>query len=526
MSERKTAIVYARVSTTRQADEELPIDGQIEHCKAKAESLGADVIKVFRDDGRSGRNDDRPAFQDAINFCDIRNPDFLITWSSSRFARNRVDASYYKERRLKQAGVELVYVSMDVDTSTTGGWLLDGVLELFDELYSKQIAADTMRSMVKNAKAGYWNGGTPALGYTSVPAEDNPKRKRLQVVPHEAEIVRKMFSMRVDGHGAKKIAIKMNELGLLNRGNPWHQNSVATLLRNQVVIGSVVFNKKDRATNRVRPRDQWLVVPAHEPIISIDVWDTVQEAMTMDAPDKAGSAVSSFFFTGILRCGLCGATMQIEKATGGTGKKYSYYNCRRHRVYGDCDGRRISAEAMDDFLVDHIASEVFTKKNLYGVVDELNSACGTWATEHRRRRQAVLGKLYELENKNSKLYEVLELMGKDAPNLGDLTRRLRANNDEVKATEKLLLEIEEEQPPKAGITHADIGEMSQILVDIIKTTENPKKVRHFFSSFIDGVFVEDDHVRVEYRPQVLLNRAVHSTNDWLPGQDSNLRPKD
>lgn len=216
MTERKTAIIYARVSIIRQAEEELPIEGQVDQCRVKAEALGADVVKVFRDDGKSGRSDVRPAFQDAINYCDIFSPTYLITWSSSRFARNRVDASYYKERRLKQAGVELVYVSMDVDTSTTGGWLLDGVMELFDELYSRQVSADTLRSMVKNAKAGYWNGGTPVLGYESAPAEDNPKRKRLRIVSHEAETVRRIFSMRLDGHGAKTIAIKMNEKGLLN----------------------------------------------------------------------------------------------------------------------------------------------------------------------------------------------------------------------------------------------------------------------------------------------------------------------
>ncbi len=74
---------------------------------------------------------------------------------------------------------------------------------------------------------------------------------------------------------------------------------MVNLLRNQVVSGCMVFNKKDRTTNRIRPRDQWMVIPAHEPIISQDVFDAVQEAMDMDASDRSGSAVSSFIFTGI-----------------------------------------------------------------------------------------------------------------------------------------------------------------------------------------------------------------------------------
>ncbi len=177
-------------------------------------------------------------------------------------------------------------------------------------------------------------------------------------------------------------------------------------------------------------------------------------------------------------------------------------------------------------LVDHIAGEVFTEKNLAGVVAEINAACSSWAMEHRKRIQGVLGKLQELEKKNAKLFGILELMGKDAPNLGDLTRRLRANNDEIKGQEQLLADIEGERAPEPMVSSDDVSELARTLVDIIKTTDNPKKARHFFSSFIQGIFVEDDHVRVEYQPYVLVNRLVHSEHKWLPGQDSNLRPKD
>ncbi len=86
----KTAVIYARVSTVRQADEELPIASQIEQCKAKAESLGARVDRVFVDEGKSGRTDERQAFQDAINYCELAFPTYLVTWSTSRFSRNKL----------------------------------------------------------------------------------------------------------------------------------------------------------------------------------------------------------------------------------------------------------------------------------------------------------------------------------------------------------------------------------------------------------------------------------------------------
>lgn len=172
------------------ADEELPVESQVEQCKSKAAVLGARIDRVFIDNGISGRYDDRAAFQDAIGYCELASPAYLITWSTSRFARNKVDAGMYK-LRLARAGTEIIYASLNIDRNSDSGWMTEGVLELFDEFYSRQISADTIRSQVKNARDGYFNGGVPAYGYKSIPAPDAPKRRKLVQVPAEL-----MWSMR------------------------------------------------------------------------------------------------------------------------------------------------------------------------------------------------------------------------------------------------------------------------------------------------------------------------------------------
>ncbi|HAS51559.1 MAG TPA: hypothetical protein DCS21_07375, partial [Gammaproteobacteria bacterium] len=173
MNDDKTAVIYCRVSTVRQADEELPLQSQQQRCEDKARNLDATVLRVYADEGLSGQSDSRPAFQQAILYCETHSPTYLITWSTSRFARNRLDAQLYK-RRLSKAGTTLVYAAMDIDRETDGGWLTEGILELFDEFTSKQISADTRRSMIKAAQCGYWCGGHPPFGYQSVPATDDP----------------------------------------------------------------------------------------------------------------------------------------------------------------------------------------------------------------------------------------------------------------------------------------------------------------------------------------------------------------
>lgn len=515
----KTAVIYARVSSKRQADEELPIESQIEQCKARAAALGARVERVFTDNGISGRYDDRQAFQDAITYCELSSPSYLVTWSTSRFARNKVDAGMYK-LRLAKAGTEIVYVSLNIDRKSDSGWMTESVLELFDEFYSRQISADTIRSQVKNARDGYYNGGTPPFGYESRPAPENPKRRRLFVVESEAHVVQDIFRLRADGQGARSIAMVMNTKGLLNRSKRWTKSSILALLRNQAVIGQIVFGRRDRETRRLKLRDQWIVVDSHEPIISVPLWESVQSMMDeASSSDNQGSPKSTYLFTGILYCEESGSSMQIESAKGRS-KRYWYYNCRDYQKKGEGRPRRISAREFDAWLVEVIMDRILTKELLTEVVADLQDACGSWATDHRKRRLSVATALKKATGKNEKIYELFELLGKDTPNLGDLTRRLRKNNEEIKTLESKLASIEAEDPPEVTVSDAQIAEISEALRYIVRTTDNPKKLRHFFSSFIDRIWVGDDSVRIEYRPECLIyNRepiAVPSKDDWLP----------
>ncbi|MFZ5514679.1 MAG: recombinase family protein [Pseudomonadota bacterium] len=524
----KTAVIYARVSTVRQAEEELPIASQLDQCRAKVEALGARVVREFVDEGLSGRGDNRPEFQAAISYCEAFAPDYLITWSTSRFARNKLDAAMYK-MRLARAGVDLAYVTLTIDRKTDGGFLTEGILELFDEYFSRQVSADTKRSMIKNAREGFWNGGVPPYGFQVLPAPENPRRKRLSPNPAEVDTVRRMFDLRLEGYGGKTIAFLLNEEGCSNRGKRWNKSAVSALLHNEAVIGHTVFGKKDRTLGRMRPREDWIVVESHEAIVPIEKWTAVQGIMQDPLEGLAGGTQrSQFIFTGILRCGICGASMQTESAKGRS-RRYHYYNCRTYQKHSGCANRRLPAAEVDAWLLDEILGKILNEANLRQTVEEIKAECGQWATDQRRRRQAVARELEDTTKKVRKLYEIMEEFGKDTPNLGDLTARLREHNASIKRLEGKLVAIDAEQAPQIEVDQADIRELAEAVATIIKTTENPKKLRQFFSSFIEGIHIGNDAVRIEYNPEAIINRperAVHSEAIWLPGTGSNRRPSD
>ncbi|MBU2979019.1 recombinase family protein [Alteromonas sp. C1M14] len=500
----------------KQAEKELPVQSQIEKCRQHAESLNADIKKVFTDEGISGTSDNRPAFQQAITYCENFDVDYFVCWSTSRFARNALEAKLNK-RRLANSNTKIAYVSQNIDDGDSG-FIYEGILELFDEYYSRQVSQDTKRSMIANAQKGFFNGGYVTFGYQQESVPGQKKKTRLVPNPLETGTVNRIFELKLASYGGKQIAELLNAEGRLNRGKKWNKTTILELLRNERVVGKVAFGKKGR--NGALPRSEWIIVDSHEPIVNIETFNAVQAMMdkqTNTAVREEGSAKSTRFFTGILKCGKCGQSMKIERAKGAT-KVYYYYNCGTKKAGLGCENRRINTAVFDPWMVDVICSEVFTERNLKYLMLQLNDLCGSWAQKKRDRCNDLIHQIREMERRNSRLYEMLE----DATgvyNIQDLAPRLRSNNEAIRKLNTELAVAETEKPPTLDITEKDLTELSELLVDIIKTTNNPGKVREFFKTFLHSIMVQDDEIKVKYRPEALLSAhsgIVPSSENWLP----------
>lgn len=516
----KTAIIYARVSTVRQAEDGLPIASQIEQAKIKAEAMGAKLLKVFMDEGISGTTSKRPAFQDAVSFCAQASVDYFIVWSTSRFARNKLDAASYKQQ-LKRHGTRVVYVSCDIDNETDEGWFSESIFEIVDEHYSRVISKDTRRSMLKNAADGYFNGGRIPFGYATV---DSGKRKKLEVSPLEAKTTGDIFRMYIEGSGTKEIAMRLNEQGLSRRGKKWEKNTIALLLKNQVYTGHVVFNRTGGMFGAAKPASDWIITKSHEAIVSDEDYLTVQRLFEERAPrENGGSPHSTFVFTGLLRCGKCGSGLQIESANGRS-QTYHYYNCRSAQKGLGCGNRRIPARDLDSWLIDILLSKIFTRDRMIDLIKEVREMKGEWARDQQAKLEALEGELRIVERKQAKLFELLELHGKDTPNLGDLTRRLRELKGQREKLEKEIGLTCAQQAPEAEISESEVDSAAELFRGIIKDSDSPKKLRMFFASLIKQIEVKADSVFIEYYPERMVSRAgfdsipaVHScAGRWLP----------
>ncbi|WP_415169450.1 recombinase family protein [Propionivibrio sp.] len=526
MGKKTTAIIYVRVSTEKQADEGLPIESQIEQAEKKAEQLGATVLRIFKDEGVSGRTSHRTSFQEAIAFCEHYKVNFFIVWNTSRFARNKIDAANYK-KQLRLGGTNVVYVSGDIDAQTDEGWLLESFFEIVDEHYSRVISKDTRRSMMKNAQDGFFNGGRIPFGYKTV---TDGKRKRLAIDENEAPLVREIFNSYLAGAGCKELSLRFNAEGRLKRGVRWNKNTLGLLLKSPVYAGFLVFNRVSHVDRLTRPRPEWVMTKSHPEIVTEEVFMTVQKLMANRAPrEGGGSPHSRFVFSGLLRCGSCGAAMQTESATGRSGV-YRYYNCRSALKGVGCKNRRIPAQAFDDWMISAILDKVLTPDRLAEIIKEIYELRGEWYIERERRRDALVSEIRDAERRRNNLFETLELHGKAAPNLGDLTDRLRQLKKQIEMAEKSLTKLEEEVIPEIEIDEAQIAEASSFFRNLVISSDDPAKLRSFFSQFIEKIVLNDTSVHVEYFREKLVNQrgfsVVHSKECWLPDLGSNQGPTD
>lgn len=501
----KKAIIYARVSSARQAEDGLPVESQIDQCKAKAKALGATVVRVFRDDGISGRTTRRPAFLEAIEFCELSRVDFFVCWSTSRFARNRLDAALNK-RLLDKLNTRLVYASQDFG-ETDDSWLAEAIIEVMDEQLSRTIAKDTRRSMQKNAAEGYWNGGTAPYGYESAVAEGG-KRRKLQIVETEAAVVRIAYRMYLAGSGCKEVAQWLNHAGLLRRGAPWSKNTMRSLLTNPALKG----------WTRWRDRGQEITARAHAPIVSEEHFEEVARMMKERAPENVGGRPKSeAVFSGMLRCGHCGEAMMTESATGRAGARYHYYNCRSYlHGIGGCESRRVPVAAVDTALVRAICDKVFTAGTLRGLVVELRQQSSDFERQQQERIDAFAVEIADVERRLRRLYESIEAdagleLGDVAPRL----RELRARHENLKrAADALAMET----GPAVSMDDGDVWEAARMLREVVETSEESAKLREFMQKIVKKASIQGDEVTLDYWPESIVSAIGGSQCGvkWLP----------
>lgn len=213
------AALYLRVSTGRQAVNDLSIPDQRRQLETHCETKGWEATAEYVEPGNTATDDRRPSFQSMIEAALIKPPafDVIVVHSFSRFFRDQFQFEFYV-RKLAKNGVRLVSITQELGDDPMSV-MMRQIMTLFDEYQSRENAKHTLRAMKENARQGFWNGARPPIGYRIVAAEQRGAKikKTLEIDPLQAETVRTIYRWALTGDGAqgpmglKTIATRLND---------------------------------------------------------------------------------------------------------------------------------------------------------------------------------------------------------------------------------------------------------------------------------------------------------------------------
>jgi site-specific DNA recombinase len=410
------AALYLRVSTARQAEKELSIPDQRRQAEAYCKGKGWTVAQEFEERGASATDDRRPVFQEMIDAAaDAERPfDVIVVHSYSRFFRDAFQLEFYL-RRLQKHGVKVVSITQETGDDPMSQ-MVRQILALFDEYQSKENSKHTLRAMKENARQGFWNGSAPPYGYRTVEAErrGDKIKKRLEIDPTEAEIVRIIYRLHLEGDGKGPLGIKaiadtFNRKGLRYRGGrPFSNVLIHRLLTRETYTGLAWFNQSNANTGRQKPRDEWikLIVPA---IIDEQTFAAVRASLTARSPKRIAPrfVTSPVLLGGLAICAACGKAMTLR--TGKSGR-YRYYTCSTCARLGKavCKGRTLPMSFLDNLVLDHLTRRLFTPERMQELLVQHAANARAGVAEQARKAKDAEKALREIDAKLGRLYALVE----------------------------------------------------------------------------------------------------------------------
>ncbi|WP_454850465.1 recombinase family protein [Rhizobium binxianense] len=441
------AALYLRVSTGRQADNDLSIPDQRRQIENYCLGKGWEVAAEYVEPGNTATDDRRPAFQSMIEAAMTKPPVFtvIVVHSFSRFFRDQFQFEFYV-RKLAKNGVRLISITQDLGEDAMGN-MVRQIMTLFDEYQSKENAKHTLRAMKENARQGYWNGALPPIGYRVVAAEQRGAKikKKLEIDPIHAETVRLIYRLALTGDGTsgplgiKSITTHLNDRNIRTRdGGRWGIAAVHQILTRTTYIGQHRFNTHDHKTRAPKPEAEHAIMKV-PPIITEAEFKTVQEVLRSRSPKWVAPRTVSgpILLTGICFCASCGGAMTLRTGKGSAGGMYRYYTCSTTARQGKkgCGGLSVPMDKLDRAVADHLEWRILDPHRLTMMMDQLLERREEW-TERRRGHIAELRKRQaEAEAKLKRLYEAIEngLVNMADPSLKDRIAELTAIRDQSQA---------------------------------------------------------------------------------------------
>lgn len=456
--------LYVRVSTDIQAREkEGSLKSQLQRLReelAERSKHGEPWVEVkcYVEEGLSGKDTNRPQFQNLIRDVETGAVDTIVCVELSRVSRSVLDFLSFVEY-LNRNQAQFVALKQRFDTTSPYGRVLITICVALAQFERELTAERTSENMKARSRRGLWNGGH-LFGYRL----DPEKKGYLLVNEDEAAVVRLAFQIYLKHGSYQTVAHMLNERGYRKPGytsrrgkvHPdvrFRVQTVRYILSNRAYIAEKEVNKKlvTKDQESLKPQDRYQIVPAVWPaILERETFDAVHALIAKNARtchNAAAQREHPFLLTGLLRCGHCGCLLQGASGTSQSGATYFYYRHKRGDQTSACVVGAWPAEQIEEILLDRMKYLADRRD----ILDEITEA----ATSHLKAEvpkaiRLLDGRKRELADLAAEaeawLAKALEFPAEQVqefvvPRLEDIRTRKRQLEEEVRLLERSLDEL-------------------------------------------------------------------------------------
>lgn len=328
MEEQKKVIagIYPRVSTEDQSRFGHSLDEQEDRLKKLCEFKDYEIYKVYREEGVSAKDTNRPKFKEMIQDMKDGKINKIVVYKLDRLTRSIQDLENIC-KMLEEYNCDLESVAEEINTGNANGKFFIRMLTILAQLEIERTSERTKFGLIGAAKKGHISG-QPALGYTK-----KDKSKKLVIDELESDVVKRIFSMYLEGSSVCHICEIFNEENVLNKH--WATTTVDKILSNKIYIGSIEHGKINKKNTQIFED----MVPV---IIDKNTFECVQKRKEKNI--KNYKRKRTYIFMQKILCPKCHKIMGGESSTSGTGAKHIYYKC-------NCCKRRISEKKIESELM-------------------------------------------------------------------------------------------------------------------------------------------------------------------------------
>lgn len=486
MQEKKIiAGLYPRVSTEDQSKYGHSLDEQENRLKKLCDYKEYEIYKVYREEGVSAKSMKRPMFQEMIQDMKDGKINKIIVYKLDRLTRSIQDLESIC-KMLEEYNCSLESVSEDINTDTATGKFFIRMTTILAQLEIERCSERTKFGMIGAARKGHISG-QPPLGYTKTGND-----KTIVIDEIEAEVVRRIFRLYLDGMSVCAICKLFNEESVLNR--KWATTTMDKTLSNQLYIGNVVYGKKD--SKKIQIFED--VVPA---IISKSDFEMVQKRKEKNL--KNYTRKHSFIFMQKVRCPKCNKIMGGSSSTSKSKKKHFYYQCSHCTL-------RISEKKIEKSILKFLNDML----DFFLIID--NSFKPTMNKDTSNEIIKYKNKLSELEEKDTRIKKAF-VDGLLEPN--DLQKEIKTLNSEIDIVKSKINELEKLQNSldyKQDInTFFNLKEIEKMKrkSDYVKQNNLWMKLTQEQKQYIINKYIDEFEVKFDKEKTIEITNIIFNKNE-------------